>query len=166
MDTDTNTKNNESFVGGMVHIILSHSYTVFLLAVVFGLILDVFIPIYIFNDPIYQYIGVSMIIIGPAIIYWAQSTSNTTKGQVESKNLTERNFESGPYKYSRNPTHIGLSIMTIGLGFLLNSVFSILLVAVASLITKFIFLRKEEGLLEKRYGQAYLDYKKKVSSWL
>ena len=164
MDTVTNTKNNESFIGGMVHNILSHSYTVFLLAVVFGLILDVFIPIYIFNDPIYQYIGLSMIVLGPAIIYWAQSTSNATK--VGNRNLTERNFERGPYKYSRNPTHIGLSIMTIGLGFLLNSVFSILLVAVASLITKFIFLRKEEGLLEKRYGQAYLDYKKKVSSWL
>ena len=163
-NTDTTKVENKSLTAGMVHIILSHSYTVFLMSVVFGLILDVIFPINIFNDSLYQYAGIALIFLGSFIIYWAQSTSGRTKKDEEKG--APRNFECGPYKYSRNPTHIGLSIMTIGLAFLLNSVFSLVLTVIASVITKNIFLKKEEELLEKKYGQEYLDYKKKVSTWL
>jgi protein-S-isoprenylcysteine O-methyltransferase Ste14 len=159
-----NMEKEEGIGAGMVHLILSHSYSVFMMAVVFGLILDVFIPFYIFNDVIYQYIGAGMIIFGSIIIYWAQSSSNRSQEQTEKGEA--RNFEAGPYKYSRNPTHIGLSIMTLGLAFVLNSVFSLLLTLVASLITKLIFLKKEESLLEKKYGEPYLNYKKKVRTWV
>jgi protein-S-isoprenylcysteine O-methyltransferase Ste14 len=150
---------------GMVHFILSHSYTVFLFAVVLGVVLDVFIPMDIFEHYLYQPIGFGMIVLGSILIYWAQSTSRKTNKEMQREN-TPRDFERGPYKYSRNPTHIGLSIMTLGLGFLLQSVFSIAFIAVASLVTKFIFLKKEERLLEEKYGQAYLDYKKKVRTWV
>jgi protein-S-isoprenylcysteine O-methyltransferase Ste14 len=168
MDENTNITNEinkeESLKDGMVHLILSHSYTVFLMAVVLGLILDVFIPFNIFNNYIYQYGGIILIILGSFLIYWAQSSSNHTK--EDEKAGKPRNFEAGPYKYSRNPTHIGLSIMTIGLAFLLNSVFSIILTVIASLVTKNIFLKKEEAVLEQKYGQPYLDYKKKVNTWV
>lgn len=169
MDTNTETQkgkvSQDSIGSGMVHIILSHSYTVFMLAVVFGLILDVVTRVYIFNNPLYQYIGLVCIVLGSAIIYWAQSTSNYTKEEME-KGHSARNFERGPYKFSRNPTHIGLSVMTLGLALILNSIFSVILTIIASIITKRIFLRKEEHLLEEKYGTPYLDYKKKVGTWI
>ena len=31
---------------------------------------------------------------------------------------------------------------------------------------KLIFLKKEELILEQKYGEAYLNYKKKVSTWI
>lgn len=155
----------ESFRDGIVHLILSHSYTVFLMAVILGVILDVFIPTNIFNNYIYQYIGFIMIILGSILIYWAQTTSNCTKEELEKMGKV-REFARGPYKYSRNPTHIGLSLMTLGLGFLINSVFSVVLVLIASLITKFIFVKKEEILLEQKYGEDYCNYKKKVCTWI
>ncbi len=150
---------------GMVHFILSHSYIVFLFAVVFGLILDVIIPFDIFGGYVYQYVGASMIILGSFLIYWAQSTSKSTKKKME-KEGEPRNFARGPYKYSRNPTHIGLGAMTLGLAFILNSLFGVILVVIASLITKFVFVKEEEALLEEKYGQTYRDYKKQVRTWL
>ncbi len=149
----------------MVHFILSHSYMVFFLAVIFGLVLDIFIPIDIFSNYIYQYVGIAMVILGSILIYWAQSTSGATKKDLEKSGGT-RNFASGPYKYSRNPTHIGLSIMTLGLAFVLNSLFSVILVVVASLVTKLYFLRQEEKLLMKKYGAPYEEYKKEVGTWI
>lgn len=154
----------ESYVDGMVHFILSHSYTVFMLAVVFGLILDVFMPVEIFHKSVYQYIGLLMIILGSILIYWAQSTSSSTKKEETSGE--SRDFARGPYKYNRSPTHVGLSVMTLGLGFLLNSAFSVILIVIAYFITKSIFLKKEEAILEKKYGKPYFDYKKKVRNWL
>ncbi len=157
----------ESFRGEVVHLILSHSYTVFLLAVILGVILDVFIPINIFNNYVYQYVGFAMIVLGSILIYWAQSTTRSTKKEeVQKQDMKVREFARGPYKYSRNPTYIGITIMTLGLGFLINSVFSVVLVLIASLITKFIFIKKEEILLEQKYGEDYCNYKKKVCTWI
>jgi protein-S-isoprenylcysteine O-methyltransferase Ste14 len=106
-----------------------------------------------------------MILLGSMLIYWAQSTSSSTKNEMEKEGVV-RDFARGPYKYSRNPTHIGLAIMTLGLGLLINSLFSVVLTVIASLITKFIFVKEEELLLEKKYGQTYCDYKKKVNTWV
>jgi protein-S-isoprenylcysteine O-methyltransferase Ste14 len=150
---------------GMVHLILSHSYAVFFLMVILGVTVDIFVPIAIFNTRTYQYAGFTMILLGSWLIYWAQSTSRTPKEDFN-KPRTEKDFEKGPYKYSRNPTHIGLTVMTLGFALLINSLFSVIFLVIASLITKFIFLREEEAFLEKKYGQVYTDYKKKVSTWV
>ncbi|MEK7585683.1 MAG: isoprenylcysteine carboxylmethyltransferase family protein [Patescibacteria group bacterium] len=162
----TDELKDKSYRDGLVHLILSHSYTVFWMAVVLGLILDIYVPIGIFYGQMYQYVGAGMIILGSIIIYWAQSTTNCTLREVEKGICPIREFARGPYKYSRNPTHIGLFIMTLGLAFILNSLFSIILVVVAFLITKLVFVKKEECLLEEKYGDIYCDYKKKVRTWI
>jgi protein-S-isoprenylcysteine O-methyltransferase Ste14 len=163
-DTDQKELTAQTPRLGMVHFILSHSYVVFLTAVVLGAVLDAVFPTQMFFGLIYPYLGFSMIVVGSLLIYWAQSTSSHTQKEMEKNGA--RNFMSGPYAYSRNPTHIGLTIMTLGLAFVVNSLSMLVLVAIASVITKFIFLREEEALLEKRYGQPYRDYKKKVSTWV
>ena len=166
MDTNVNTiPLKKPYRNGMVHFILSNSYTVFLFAVVLGVIFDMIVPIDIFNTPIYQYGGLILIMIGSILVYWAQSSSYHSKVEMK-KDKTERNFAKGPYKYSRNPTHIGLTLLTLGLGFVINSLFSVIFIIITSLVTKAIFLKKEEDLLEEEYGQVYTDYKKKVNSWL
>jgi protein-S-isoprenylcysteine O-methyltransferase Ste14 len=143
----------------------------FLIAVVLGVICDVWVPSQIFSSVVFQYIGVLMLVVSPTLIYWAQHTSSSSKKKMEASMVSpgaevKRSFDNGPYKYTRNPTHIGLGVMTLGLAFLLNSLFSVIFVILASLITKFIFLPKEEAVLEKRYGQSYRDYKKKVNTWV
>lgn len=154
-----------SLKDGMVHFILSHSYVVFMVAVVCGVFLDSAFVFNIFKYSAYAYGGFSMIIGGSILIYWAQSSSSRIK-KVKGIPVSEKDFERGPYKYSRNPTHIGMTIMTLGLALVLNSFFMLICVLLASLITKFIFLKKEEQLLEEKYGEQYLLYKKKVSTWV
>lgn len=166
MEEDTkNIINNNSYRYSRVHYILSHSYSIYLFAVVLGVIFDTIIPINSFDNIVYEYTGLVMIIVGSALIYWAQSTSSTTKKEMEVEGKV-RDFARGPYKYSRNPTHIGLAIMTIGLGLLINSLFSVIFIVLAFVITKSIFVKKEEEILEEKYGQIYCDYKNKVRTWL
>lgn len=150
---------------GMVHFILSHSYMIFFAAIIFGAIFHTIFNFRIFSGPLYQYIGAGMIVLGSILIYWAQSSSGCVQKE-KGEHRTEEDFERGPYKYSRNPTHIGLSMMTLGLGLILNSLFTIVFLIIASIITKSVFLKKEEKLLEEKYGQAYCDYKKKVGTWI
>lgn len=150
---------------GMVHFILLHSYLIFLFAIILGAFLDPLIKRKIFSHDVYQGMGLLMLIISSLIIYWAQSTSSNYK-EREKKNESISHFEHGPYKYHRSPTHFGLFIMTLGFSLIINSFFGVILTFVAYLITKFFFLRKEEKLLEKKYGEVYTNYKKKVKNWV
>lgn len=148
-----------------VHFILLHSYLIFLFAVILGVIFDTTLKREIFSNPIYQYIGFFMLFISSIIIYWAQSTSANYQERVHKKEGRSF-FEFGPYKYLRSPTHFGLFILTLGFALIINSLFSVIFTFIAYLITKIFFLRKEERLLEKKYGEVYSSYKKKVKNWI
>ena len=150
---------------GTVHFILLHSYLIFLFAVILGVFFDTFLKEKIFSDDIYQYVGFLMLVIGSVIIYWAQSVSANYKKRRE-KSESRSHFEFGPYRYLRSPTHFGLFTMTFGFGLIINSPFSIVFTIIAYVITKLFFLKKEEHLLEKKYGETYTNYKKKVKNWI
>jgi len=148
-----------------VHYILLHSYLMFLVAVIFGVILDTIFREKIFSNEIYQNIGFFMMIIGPMFIYWAQRTSKNYKQKAKRKEL-KNTFGLGPYKYLRSPTHFGLFIMTLGFSLVINSLFGVILTIFAHIVTKVFFLKKEEVILERKYGEIYTEYKKRVKNWL
>lgn len=150
---------------GIVHVILFHSYSVFFLAVVFGVIFDSFFHFDIFSGKIYQYVGFIMIIFGSLVVYWAQSTTSSKKENPD-KERDIYFFFRGPYKYTRNPTNFALTIMSLGLGILINSLFSVIFIIVTYIISKLFFIKKQDLVLEKRYGKVFEDYKKRVKNWL
>lgn len=150
---------------GIVHFILVHSYLIFLFAVILGVLCDTFLNEKIFSDNFYDATGFLILSLGTIIIYWAQSSSANYKERTK-KNEHLSHFEFGPYRYLRSPTHFGLFIMTLGLALVINSLFSVIFTFVAYLVTKLFFLKKEEKVLENKYGQIYRDYKKKVRNWI
>lgn len=162
---ETKTSENNTCKPSVVHFILSNSYFVFFVLFVVGVMFHIYMPIPLFVKPLPPVLGVMFLFFGSYLILWAQNTSHKTKKQMLEKNV-KRDFARGPYKYSRNPTHIGLTVVVLGFALLSNSMLVVVSLFFSSLITKFVFLRKEEKHLEKNYGQDYLDYKNKVRTWL
>jgi protein-S-isoprenylcysteine O-methyltransferase Ste14 len=80
----------------------------------------------------------------------------------KSELVTKETFCRGPYCYTRSPTHFGLFLLIIGFGFVLNAFFVVLFTFFCFLITKITFVKKQEKLLEEKYGTAYTEYKKSV----
>ncbi len=165
MENSDLTKEDKAFHKGMVHFVLSHSYMVYLGAIILGVIFDMAFPSISFKGILYENIGLVFLIAGSALVYWAQHTSRCTSQRMKRENI-QRQFASGPYKYSRNPTHIGLSLTTFGLGLMVGSIFIVGFMLCAFLVTKIFFLKKEERLLEQKYGKIYFEYKSKVRTWL
>jgi len=158
-------EHNQTQRNGTIHFILLHSYFIFLSAVILGVFFDTFLSYKLFTNPLYQTLGLLLIILGSLIIYWAQKTSGSYHPEkAKLKNRTY--FDRGPYKYLRSPTHFGLFIMTLGLALILSSLFSIIFTILAHIFTKVYFLRKEESLLEIKYGEIYREYKRKVKNWI
>ncbi len=158
-----NIKNSSK--SGIVHVLLSRSYAIYFFAVLFGAIFDIVFHFDIFGNYIYQYVGIIMIILGSFFVYWAQSTTSQPKSEINKERDTNF-FLRGPYKYTRNPTNFGVAFMSLGLGFLINSLFSVIFIVIAYLISKLIFIKKQDSILEERYGSVFDDYKKKVKNWL
>ena len=145
METNKNKIQEKGYRSGMVHFILVHSYVIFFLAVILGVFFDTFLKKKMFSFLYYDYIGFLMLIVSTIIIYWAQKTSSNYQQRVL-KDSSRSNFEFGPYRYLRSPTHFGLFIMTLGFSLIINSFFSIIFTFIAYGFTKLFFLKKEETL--------------------
>ena len=146
-----------------VHQILAQSYSVFFLVFLLGIILDLLWPIRIIPKYIFNPAGIILIIAGPLLIMWAQHTSGSFIKKHPKP--TAEDFKSGPYAFTRGPTHAGITMLLVGFGFIMNSPYLIALSLVASVVSRRIFLRKQENLLSKVYGEEYEQYKREVSSW-
>lgn len=72
----------------------------------------------------------------------------------------------GPYRYSRNPTYLALTLLYLGVGVLFSSVWVCVLVVPTLLIINVAVVLKEEQHLESQFGEEYLRYKTAVRRWL
>ncbi len=72
---------------------------------------------------------------------------------------------NGIYRVSRNPQTLGVLLMLSGVGLLGRSGVGLLLVGVAWMASM-IWLRIEEGILERRFGELYVEYRSRVPRFL
>ncbi len=144
-----------------VHHVLVKSYFTFFLSIIIGIVLEYWFPLNLFPKPMTT-LGAALFVGGTLLIVWAQTTTRSGAGERHANSaIDENHFAKGPYKYYRNPTHMGLTMLVVGYGFILNALMIVLTVFITSLISHFVFVKKEEAMLASKYP-AYEEYKKKV----
>lgn len=72
----------------------------------------------------------------------------------------------GPYRYSRNPIYLGMAALYVGLAFLLAWMWALLLLPVVVVAVDRLIIAREELYLERKFGQAYVEYKRHVRRWI
>ena len=72
----------------------------------------------------------------------------------------------GPYRYSRNPLYIVLTLVQITAAIWLDNLWVLLLTPVSVIVITHYAIRREEQYLERLFGQDYLDYRRRVRRWL
>lgn len=81
-------------------------------------------------------------------------------------NPTTALVTSGPYRFTRNPMYVGMAFLYIAIALALGVVWAlIVLPAVLATVDRLVIAR-EEPYLESRFGERYLDYKRRVRRWL
>ena len=73
---------------------------------------------------------------------------------------------TGIYTISRNPMYLGLAILYLGITCLIGNWWQLILLPLLLLIVQLFVIRPEEQYLTRRFGNLYLQYKKKVRRWL
>lgn len=81
-------------------------------------------------------------------------------------NPTTALVSSGPYRLTRNPMYLGMAFLYVAFAFALGVIWALaFLPAVVVIVDRFVIAR-EERYLERKFGQAYRDYKTRVRRWL
>lgn len=159
MDNEVKQKNNNKSKES-VHFLLAHAYLIFFFSIILGVFIDSVIPFNFLENINYSYFGLIFIFGGTIIVYWAQKSSSKA-GKIKIEESSMQGFRFGPYKFIKHPTYLGLFFLALGFSILIESIPSFVLIFITHIFIRFTFIKKEEKILEKKYGDKYLNYKSK-----
>jgi protein-S-isoprenylcysteine O-methyltransferase Ste14 len=72
----------------------------------------------------------------------------------------------GPFRLTRNPAYVGLTLTYAGLSLLVGTLWSLLLLPGVLLAVDRGVIQGEERYLEKEFGSSYSQYRRRVRRWL
>lgn len=135
-----------------------------LLAIALSFCMDRFFgfPEFVFK-PYGAAISLPFVTGGAWLWLWSVWRFLKTKGTPVPVNPPPVLVTDGPYAYSRNPMMTGVFLMLAGIGILFGSVsLTFIGTPVFAFVSILEFKHIEEPELEKRFGKAYAEYRKKT----
>lgn len=73
---------------------------------------------------------------------------------------------TGPFRYTRNPLYIGLTLIQITVATWYNNGWVLAMTIPSVIVITQYAIKREERYLEKMFGQDYIDYRQRVRRWL
>lgn len=73
---------------------------------------------------------------------------------------------TGIYAFTRNPMYLGLVLLYSAAGFFKGSWWTFIVIPLLIITVQFYIISREEHYLQRAFGNAYLQYKKKVRRWI
>jgi protein-S-isoprenylcysteine O-methyltransferase Ste14 len=88
---------------------------------------------------------------------------NTTVKPFQESNAL---IVDGVYEVTRHPMYLGFVLILIGISILLGSISPYIIVILFAVFVEFVFIHREEKMLEERFQEAWVQYKSKVRKWI
>jgi protein-S-isoprenylcysteine O-methyltransferase Ste14 len=141
----------------------------YLACLLLGFVLDRLLPLPL-TDPeatlICAMAGGTLILIGVAIIAAGARNFSRADTPVPSNQPVRALVTTGIHGWSRNPIYVGMLLVYAGIGTAARSPWVLILALPLITILRYGVIAREETYLERRFGDAYRDYKVRVRRWL
>jgi protein-S-isoprenylcysteine O-methyltransferase Ste14 len=138
----------------------------FLGAIFLGITLQVLWPIHLFSAGLARPLGILFLLAGAALVLSAFKSFKKAGTDVRPDRPTTAIASDGPYRLTRNPIYLGNSMCYLGLAFLFNAFWPLPALVPFFLLLHWGIVLPEEHYLERKFGEAYLEYKTRVRRWL
>lgn len=86
--------------------------------------------------------------------------------EFDVRRIPEGLVTEGLYRYSRNPGYLIFIAFTAGIALVANNPWIFLTLVPAILVLHVSVVLPEEAVLENRFGEDYLEYKRRVRRWI
>jgi len=113
----------------------------------------------------YNLIGILFIVIGIILNLWSTNLFKKNDTTHQFKKSTALVIE-GPYKYTRNPMYLGMTLILFGISLCCGNMVSLIFPVIFFIIINIMFIPYEENKMKDTFGEAYINYKKQVRRWL
>jgi protein-S-isoprenylcysteine O-methyltransferase Ste14 len=110
--------------------------------------------------------GWLLIALGAGLSGWAVATFRRARTTIIPHRPASALVTGGPFRFSRNPMYVALSLAYLGVTALVNSVWPLLLFPAVMAALLLTVVRLEERYLGAAFGKAYAEYRRRVRRWL
>ena len=117
------------------------------------------------DDLAYWIIGGSLILIGLALAAAGIRNFSRRGTPVQSVKPTRALVTTGIHGWTRNPIYLGMFLLYAGIGVAAQSPWILILTVPLAITIRFGVVAREEAYLERRFGDAFREYKARVRRW-
>lgn len=138
------------------------------LAIGFGL--HHFLPLYIRRQQsgidALEYLGTGLFVVGFVLAVFALMAFRAAKTSPLPERPSTSLVVRGPFRFSRNPLYVSMSLIHAGVSLIANALWPLLLLGPALIAIRFFVVAREERYLRRRFGAEYEGYCRSVRRWL
>ena len=110
--------------------------------------------------------GSVAIVLGLATIAWGLLTFFRARTAIMPHHSASRLVTHGPYRFTRNPMYLGMSLLHAGLALRMNMGWPLIMLPLALLAVWAFVIRREERYLGSAFGEEYAAYRRRVRRWI
>jgi protein-S-isoprenylcysteine O-methyltransferase Ste14 len=141
----------------------------FLSGLLLGLTFDRLLPLSLENpavDSAYLTAGGFVILLGLAVFIAGIRSLSRAATPAPTNQPTRVLVTTGIHGWTRNPIYLGMFLVYAGIGIAARSPWTLLLTLPLAITIRYGVVAREEAYLERRFGDAYRDYKARARRWL
>jgi protein-S-isoprenylcysteine O-methyltransferase Ste14 len=135
-------------------------------ALLVALVLRWFWPMPLVSHRAARWPGLALVVLGVGIAIWGRRTMLAARTNVDPSLPTTAIVVSGPFRFSRNPLYLALTLVYVGLTLACNSWWGIVVLVPLLLVMHLGVVRREERYLEQKFGEIYRRYRANVRRYL
>jgi protein-S-isoprenylcysteine O-methyltransferase Ste14 len=111
-------------------------------------------------------VGWLFVVLGTGLSVWGVATFRGAGTSIRPSRPPSTMVTHGPFRLSRNPMYLGLTLVYLGVMLLMNSVWTVLFLPLVIALLYLTVIRHEERHLASTFGTAYDEYRRRVRRWL
>jgi protein-S-isoprenylcysteine O-methyltransferase Ste14 len=141
-----------------------------LITILLGIGLDYLFPLEVGSAPAGRArYWVGALLIAGAVLGLGWRAVRLVRGSGQSENPwrpTTEIIQKGPFRVSRNPMYLQMLLVCVGFSIILWNLWILLLVPFCAWLLHRLVIAPEEAYLERKFGETYLAYKRRVRRWI
>jgi len=110
--------------------------------------------------------GLALVALGLGTAIWGRRTMEAAGTNINPALPATTIVSSGPFRFSRNPLYLCLTLMYLGLTLAVNTWWGIAVLVPLIIVMHFGVVLREERYLEQKFGESYRQYRSSVRRYL
>ena len=139
---------------------------IYLTSLVIGLVFRALVPTPFLPRGLAFMLGAILIAIAVWLSVWGVRVMHRAGTSEKTSLPTTALVTTGPFRYSRNPLYVSLTLGYLGIAVAAQSLWALALLIVVLAVMLRGVIGREERYLERRFGADYLRYKERVRRWI